>query len=167
MVIRSGNYVEERLGVSGGRSYTRSLSIREIGRQTGDAVVGARGVVRSRRSDVPTHTRYDFNQHAQQDADTLLGEAGLEPDSEQEFYRLDDEDVYFVRFNEDVEIPEGTVGYVTPRENLLRCGVQMHATAVLPGDDDPEALLTLKDQFVLVEENALIAELTVVEAAED
>lgn len=165
MVIRAGNYVEERFDVSGDRADTRSLSIDEIGRQTGDAVVGGRGVVRSRRSDVPTHTRYDFNQHAQQDADTLLGEAGLAPDSEQEFYRLDGEDAYFVRFNEEIDLPEGTVGYVTPRRNLLRCGVMMQATAVLPGDDEAEAMLTLEDQFVLVQENAEIAELAVVETA--
>lgn len=166
MVIRAGNFVKERLDGAAERSYTRGLSIQSIARQRGDAVVGAQGVVRSRRTELPTHTRYDFDQHAQQDADTLLGEAGLEPDSDTEFYRLDDGDVYVVEFAEDPAIPVGSIGYVTPQANVLECGVLMHATAVGPDDDAARAVLSLEDRFVLVEEDAEIAELVVLEAAE-
>lgn len=166
MVIRAGNYVEEHFDGAGERAYTQSLSIQNIARQRGDSVVGERGIVRSRRTELPTHTRYDFDQHAQQDADTLLGEAGLSPDSDTEFYRLDDEDLYFVQFVEDVDVPEGSIGYVTPQRNLLRSGVIMHATAVGPDEDEAEAVLSLEDRFALVQKDAEIAELVVLQVGE-
>lgn len=167
MVIRAGNHVQERLDGAAERADTRGLSIEGIARQPGDAVVGAEGIVRSRRSELPTHTRYDFDQHAQQDADTLLGTAGLAPDSDTEFYRLDDQEVYVVSFAEAIDVPEGSIGYVTPQSNLLQCGVSMDATALGPEDDEAEAVLSLQDGFVLLEDAAEIAELVVLEVADE
>lgn len=166
MVIRAGDYVEERLDGTTERGYRRELSIQAVSRQRGDAVVGAEGIVRPRRTELPTHTRYDFSQHAQQEADALLAEAGLAEDSDQEFYRLDAEDTYFVRFVEDPAVPEGSIGYVTPKPNLLHCGVEMNASAVGPDDGPPEATLSLTDGSAFVQADAAIAELVVLEAGE-
>lgn len=164
MVIRPSKFVEERLALDeAGRTYSKNLSIDAIYRQRGDAVVGSAGVVRRERSELSTHTRNHYQQRAHEDADALLSEAGVGRNSEEQFYRLNDEDTFYVEFAEDIDVPEDHVGLIFPRENLLRAGVLMHTTYMGPGEETAEALLMLEDRFVLVSEGAEIAEMIVVE----
>lgn len=164
MVIRSSRFVEERLDLDeAGRTYSKNLSIDTIYRQRGDAVVGSVGVVRRERSELTTHTRNHYQQRAHEDADDLLREAGVGRDSDEQFYRLNDEDTFYVEFEEEIDVPEGHVGLIFPRENLLRAGVLMHTTYMGPGEASAEALLMLEDRFVLISAGAEIAEMVVIE----
>lgn len=168
MVIRSGKFVEERLEIDAARrEYSTNLSIDTIYRQRGDAVVGSAGVVRRERSELSRRTRRHYQQRGRDDAEALLREAGVEARSEEEFFRLNDEETYYVEFAEELDVPEGHVGLVFPRENLLRAGVRMHTSYVGPGQDECEALVTLEDRFVLVSAGAEVAELVVVRPIEE
>jgi len=167
MVFRSGSFVEERLDIEGvGREYSKNLSIDTISRQRGDAVVGSDGVVRRERSELSRRTRHHYKQRAKEDADKLLREAGVDVDADEQFYRLNDDESYYVEFAEEVDVPDGHVGLVFPRENLLGAGVRLHSTYVGPGQDECEALLTIEERFVLVSAGAEIAELVVIEPEE-
>jgi len=167
MVIRSGNFIEERLRLSDtGRTYSRNLSIDTIYRQRGDAVVGSGGVVRRQRSELSKRTRHHYKQRAREDADALLREAGVDVDDEEEFYRLEDDETYYVEFAEEIDVPPDHVGLTFPRENLLRSGVKLHSSYMGPAEDTGEALLSLEDRFVLISAGAEIAEVVVLEAEE-
>lgn len=164
MVIRSGEFVEDRLVADDSeRSASQLLAIDTIYRQRGDVVVGSSGVVRRQRSELARRTRSHFQKHAREDANTLLKEAGVGEYSSEEFYRLTDKETYYVEFAEDIDVPPGSVGLIAPRENLLRAGVQLQSRHVWPSDDAAEAVISLEDRFALVSAGAVIAELVVVE----
>lgn len=166
MVIRMNDYVEERLlgPAVAGREHSQELSPGAVYRQDGYAVVGSSGLLRQERAAVNTHTRDYYEKRGQADASTLLGEAGVEEGSEMSFYRLTDEHTYYVEFAETPTVPDGHVGLVLPQENLLRAGVMSHAAPVGPEEDAAEALLHVKANNVLVDSEASVAELVVVDA---
>lgn len=168
MVIRMNDYVEERMPgpASAGRVRSRELSPGTIYRQDGYAVVGSSGLLRQDRVELNTHRRDFYEKRGHSDASTLLGEAGVADDSDREFYRLTDEHTYYVEFDEDLAVPEGHVGLVLPQENLLRAGVMSHASPIGPEENVAEALLHVKSNNVLVDREAGIAELVVVDPAE-
>jgi len=168
MVIRMNDYVEERMpGPSAtGREHSRELSPSVVHRQDGYAVVGSGGLLRQERVPLNTHTRDYYEKRGQADASTLLGEAGVPADSDREFYRLTEEHTYYVEFEDDLDVPAGHVGFVVPQENLLRAGVMSHASPIGPEETGAEALLHVKANNVLVDHEASIAELVVVEAAD-
>lgn len=165
MVIRMNDYVEERLPgpASAGRVHSRELSPGTVYRQDGYAVVGSSGLLRQERVELNTHRRSFYEKRGHSDASTLLGEAGVADDSDREFYRLTDEHTYYVEFEETLSVPEGKVGFVVPQENLLRAGVMSHASPVGAEEETAEALLHVKANNVLIDREAGIGELVVVE----
>lgn len=165
MVFRSGNFAQERVPHAATEA-VRTLTIESLYRQRGDAVVGDEGLLRRERGEVEPYSRREFEQRAQEDAVELLGRLGLDRTSSERFYRIDDEDSYFVEFAEPIDVPAGHVGLVRPRDTLRRAGVIIETAFVGPEDETVEALALLEDAFVLVAENAAVAELVVVETAD-
>lgn len=167
MVVRMNEYVEQRLSGPGemGRTSSRELSIDGVYRQGGHAVVGSTGLLRQERTELPAREKRYFEKRGQSDADTLLEEAGVESTSRQEFYRLSEGDMYYVEFAEEVDVPEGHVGLVSPQETLLWAGVMMQASLIGPEEDTAEALITVEENSVLLQASSSVAELVVLEPA--
>ncbi|PSQ18578.1 hypothetical protein BRD00_04630 [Halobacteriales archaeon QS_8_69_26] len=163
MVHRSTDWIGEHVPGSDalGRPYSEELTIGRLYRQRGDAVLASGETMREKRSEIDPKTWYEYRQHGRSDADTLLQRFGEDRSSNRRFYRLDDEDAFIVRFEEDTRVPEGHVGYVAPKESLLSIGVHMHGSFV--GADEPMTggMLYLEDKVALVGEDAAIAELVV------
>lgn len=165
MVIRTTDYVEERMPgpAAAGREYSRELSPAAVYRQDGYAVVGSSGLLRQERAELRTHTRAHYEKRGRADANALLGEAGVSTDDDREFYRLTEEHAYYVEFEQELSVPDGHVGLVVSQENLLRAGVMTHADPVGPNETTAEALLHVEASHVLVDHEASIAEMVVVE----
>lgn len=161
MVNRTGNFVQSRIPASDTLK-SRSLSIETVYRQRGDAVVGDEGLFHRERSVVEPRSRREFDQRAKEDAVDVLGRLGMGPSSTERFYRIDDEAIYFVEFNESQIVPEGHVGIIRPRQTLRRSGALLEASFVDPGQETIEAAVAVEDQFVLLAEDATVAELVVV-----
>lgn len=163
MVHRSTDWVEEAVPDSDalGRTYSKELTIGRLYRQRGDAVLASDETMREKRSEIEPKTWYQYRQHGRSDADTLLQRFGEDRSSGRKFYRLDDEDAFIVRFDEETDVPEGQVGYVAPKESLLSIGVQMHGSFVGPGEPMTGAMLFLEDKVAVIAEDAPIGELVV------
>lgn len=159
------DYVEERMPgpAAAGRDHSAELSPGTVYRQDGYAVVGSSGLLRQDRVELNTHRREFYEKRGHSDADTLLAEAGVASDSDREFYRLTEEHTYYVEFEETLEVPEGHVGLLSPQENLLRAGVMSHASPIGAAETTAEALLHVKANNVLIDREATIAELVVLE----
>lgn len=164
MVNRTGNFVQSRVPASETLK-SRSLSIETVYRQRGDVVVGDEGLFHRERSVVEPRSRREFEQRAKEDAVDVLGRLGMGPSSTERFYRIGDEACYFVEFGESVTVPEEHVGIVRSRETLRCSGALMEAAFVDPGQETIEAGLYVDDQFVLLAEDATLAELVVVRTA--
>ena len=164
MVQRTGTFVQDRVP-AGETLRSQPLSVAAVHKQTGNAVVGDEGLLRRERTAVDAYSRREFEQRAQSDAVDILGRLGVDRTSQQRFYRVDDEDSYFVEFAESVAIPDGHVGIVRPRDSLRRSGVLMETAFVEPGQSEVESHVFVEDRFVLLAEAATVAELVVVEAS--
>lgn len=164
MVQRSGNFVQDRVPASE-RLQSQPLSIAAVYKQTGNAVVGDEGLLRRERSEVDPYSRREFEQRAKSDAVDILGRLGMDRSSTERFYRIGDDDSYFVEFGESVVVPDGHVGIVRPRDSLRRSGLLMQSGFVAPGQEDVEAHLFVEDSLVLLAAGSTIAELVVVESA--
>lgn len=164
MVQRSGNWVQDHVPASK-TLRSQALSIAAVHKQSGSAVVGDEGLLRRERTAVDPYSRREYEQRAQEDAVDILGKLGMERTSSERFYRIGDEDSYFVEFEQSVVVPEGHVGIVQPRDSLLRSGVLLETAFVEPGQEDVEAQLFIEDRFVLLAEDATVAELVVVKTA--
>lgn len=164
MVNRTGNFVQSRVPASDTLK-SRSLSIGTVYRQRGDVVVGDEGLFHRERSAVEPRSRREFEQRAKEDAVDVLGRLGMGPSSLERFYRIGDEDTYFVEFSESVTVPEDHVGIVRSRETLRRSGALMETAFVDPGQETVEVAVYVDDQFVLLAEDATVAEVVVVETA--
>lgn len=162
MVNRTGNFVQDRVPTAGGYP-SLPLSVAAVYRQRGDAVVGDGGLLRRERSEVPPRSRYEFEQRAHEDAVDLLGRLGIDADGDERFYRIDEEDTYFVEFGQSVNVPSGHVGVVRPRETFRRAGALMETSFVAPDQGTVEAHVFVEDAFLLFAEGATVAELVVVE----
>jgi deoxycytidine triphosphate deaminase len=73
--------------------------------------------------------------------------------------------MYYVEFAEEVDVPEGHVGLVSPQETLLWAGVMMQASLIGPEEDTAEALITVEENSVLLQASSSVAELVVLEPA--
>ena len=164
MVQRSGTFVQDRVPASE-TLQSQALSIATVHKQTGNAVVGDEGLLRRERTEVDPYSRREYEQRAQSDAVDVLGRLGMDRSSTQQFYRIGDEDSFFIEFEESVIVPEGYVGIVRPRDTLRRAGVLMESAFVDPGQEDVEAHVFVEDRFVLLAEDATVAEMVVVKAA--
>lgn len=163
MVQRTGNFMQERVPASD-RLKSQPLSIETVYRQGGNAVVGDEGLLRRERSEVDPRSRREFQQRAKEDAVDLLGKVGVDPTSRERFYRIDEDDNYFLEFNESVIVPTEHVGLIQPRGTLMKSGVILETTFVDPEGDDVEAQVFVDDGLVLLAEDATVAELVVVKA---
>lgn len=164
MVQRSGNWVQDRVPASDALQ-SQALSIASVYKQSGSAVVGDEGLLRRERTEVDPYSRREFEQRAQSDAVDILGKLGMDRSSTERFFRIGDEDSYFVEFEQSVVVPEGHVGIVRPRDSLRRSGVLLETASVGPGQEDVEAHAFVEDRFVLLAEDATVAEMVVVETA--
>jgi deoxycytidine triphosphate deaminase len=164
MVQRTGNFVQDRVPASE-TLQSQALSIDAVYKQSGNAVVGDEGLLRRERTEVDPYGCREFEQRAQSDAVDILGKLGMDRTSTERFYRIGDEDSYFVEFEESVIVPDGHVGVVRPRGTLRRSGVLMETAYVEPGQEDIEAHVFVEDRFVLLAEEATVAEMVVVKTA--
>jgi len=167
MVVRSSSFVKEDLSspLDSEQAFIKSLSIDSVVRQSDNAVLSNDGILRGERQEVTPHTRYEYKQSAQQDMDDLLMRYGHDHHSNEEFYKLDEEDPCIVEFAERFRIPDGYVGIITPRDELLQIGVSLEASVVKPGQESASALLSTINKTALLSTNSVPAELVVVEAA--
>lgn len=167
MVIRMNEYVKER--VSGpeslGRTFSRELSIDTVYRQGGHAVVGSEGLLHQERSELPTHGRNYYEKRGHSDANTLLEEVGVPADSDREFYRLSEDEIYYVVFQDEIDIPDGKFGLIAPQETLLRAGIMMHTSLIGSDEDTAEALIAVEENSVLLQDSSTVAELVVLDPA--
>lgn len=163
MVRRSSDWTTEDVisAVDLGRVYSRELSIGTLYRQDGDAVFGREKLLREDRTEVPCHTRYEYEQRGRSEVSGLLAEFGEDQYSQKQFYRLDDDGTFIVQFEEELSVPDNHVGYVAPKESLVSIGVRMDGTYVGPEETTTGAHLYLEDKMVLLSEDARIAELVV------
>jgi deoxycytidine triphosphate deaminase len=164
MVHRSGNFVQDRVPESEDLQ-SQALSIEAVHKQRGNAVVGDEGLLRRERSTVDAYSRREYEQRAQSDAVDILGRLGMDRSSTERFYRIGDEDSYFIEFAESVIVPEGHVGVVRPRDTLRRSGLLLETAFVEPGQEDVETHVFVEDRFVLLAEDATVAEMVVVKTA--
>jgi deoxycytidine triphosphate deaminase len=146
------------------RLKSQPLSIATVHRQRGNAVVGDGGLLRRERSAVDPRSRREFDQRAQEDAVDLLGRLGIEKTSTDRFYRLDDDDSYFLEFSESVIVPAEHVGLIQPRGSLMKSGALLETTFVDPDQETVEAHAFVEDGLVLLAEDATVAELVVARA---
>jgi deoxycytidine triphosphate deaminase len=167
MVVRMNEYVKKRLAGPGemGRTESVELSIDAVYRQGGHAVVGSEGVLHQDRTELPAHPKEHFEKRGESDANTLLSEAGVGRADDREFYRLSSDEIYYVEFEEEVDVPEGKVGLIAPQETLLWAGVMLHASLMGSEESVAEALIGVEEDSVLLQSSSSIAELVTLHPA--
>jgi deoxycytidine triphosphate deaminase len=165
MVVRMNEYVKRRLTGPGemGRTESIELSIESVYRQGGHAVVGSEGVLHQERTELPAHPKAHYDKRGESDAATLLSEAGVERTSDREFYRLSSDEIYYVKFEEEIDVPEGNVGFVAPQETLLWAGIMLHASPMGSEEDVAEALIGVEEDSVLLQASSSIAEMLILD----
>lgn len=165
MVVRAGEFIKRHTSIEGDAVDYASvhLSLDSVHRVTGPAVLTNEDSQLSEQTEVPTHNRYSFEQRSSYDAVEALREYGLGPRSSEEFYYLEEDEIYIIEYAEDVDIPEGHIGLVLPDKSLLQSGATLFTEVWEPNDETPLDGSLRTDCDLLLESDARVGSLVLLE----
>lgn len=169
MVIRAGDFIENHVTSEDGLSSDAvqpagvDISIDDIFRVTEPSILTNDDYMKGDRASVPAHTRREFDQRSHYDAIEALRKFGVAPDSRDEFYYLEEGEMYGVEYHETISIPDNHMGLIFPRSRLLRCGVTLFTGIWDPGYEGKGAGALLVDNDVVMAKDMRVGQLVFIE----
>lgn len=164
MAIRAEDFLKTHLDIDGDiNSMVVPLTLESISHVSGPAVLANQDALIGERTEIPAHTRGQFEKRGASDAVDALREFGLKPDDPEEFYQLDGETLYGITYSETLSIPRGHVGIVFPDSQLVEAGGTVFNSVYTPEAEPPLEGTLRVDTDMLLKKDLNIGTLLVFE----